>query len=194
MSELLLPTTSRGIATRRRILDAAAGEFAQVGIAGSRMDRITTTAAANKAQLYAYFGSKEGLFDAVITDRVDTSIDAVPFDADDLPGWAVQIYDQNLQYPELARIIAWTRLERRPTGRWFNSTQHEPKLTAIAEAQAAGRLRAGDPADLLILLIGMASAWSPSSSVYTATAEEPRSDHERRRALLRDSVARTITP
>lgn len=194
MSELPLPTTTRGIATRRRILDAAAAEFAQAGIAGARMDRITASADANKAQMYAYFGSKEGLFDAVLADRVDTSIDAVPFDADDLPGWAVRLYDQNLQHPELARLIAWTRLERRPTGRWFDSAQHETKLTAIAAAQTAGRLRPADPADLMILLIGMASAWSPSSSVYTATAEEPDSDHDRRRALLHDSAARTVAP
>jgi AcrR family transcriptional regulator len=192
MSEL--PNTTRGIATRRRILDAATDEFARVGIAGARMDRITAAAAANKAQLYAYFESKEGLFDAVIADRVDTSTDDVPFDADDLPGWAARLYDQNLQYPDLARLIAWTRLERRPTGRWFDSPQHESKLTAIAAAQAAGRLRAEDPADLLILIIGMASAWSPASSVYTATTDEPARDHDRRRDLLRDSVARAVAP
>jgi AcrR family transcriptional regulator len=189
-----LPTTTRGIATRRRILDAATDEFAKVGLAGARIDRITAASGANKAQLYAYFESKEGLFDAVIADRVDTSTDDVPFDADDLPGWAVRLYDQNLQHPHLARLIAWTRLERRPTGRWFDSTRHESKLAAIEAAQTAGRLRAGDPADLLILLIGMASAWSPASSVYTATTEEPQNDHDRRRALLRDSVARTVAP
>lgn len=194
MPDASLPTTARGIATRRRILNAAAIEFAQVGFAGARMDRITDTADANKAQLYAYFGSKDGLFDAVIADRVDTSTDDVPFDANDLPGWAVRLYDQNLRHPELSRLIAWTRLERRPTGRWFDSARHEPKLTAIAAAQAAGHLRSGDPVDLLVLLIGMASAWSPASNVYTATIDEPDSDHDRRRTLLRESVARTVEP
>jgi AcrR family transcriptional regulator len=192
--ELPLPTTARGIATRRRILDAAAIEFAQVGFAGARMDSITAAAEANKAQLYAYFGSKEGLFDAVIADRVDTSTDDLPFDADDLPGWAVRLYDRNLRHPELSRLIAWTRLERRPTGRWFDSAQHEPKLAAIAAAQAAGRLRPASPADLLVLIIGMASAWSPTSNVYTATIDEPDGDHEARRTLLRESVARAVTP
>ncbi|MFB9660186.1 TetR family transcriptional regulator [Glycomyces mayteni] len=192
MSAPPMPTTARGIATRRRILDAAAAEFARVGIAGARMDRIIAAAEANKAQLYAYFGSKEGLFEAVLADRVDASADSVPFDADDLPGWAVRLYDQNLRHPELVRLIAWTRLERRPTGRWFEGAQHESKLAAVAAAQAAGRLRAGDPVDLLVLVIGMASAWSPSSSVYTATAEEPEDDHDRRRALLGEAVARVV--
>lgn len=188
------PTTARGIATRRRILDAAVAEFAQVGLAGARMDRILAAADGNKARLYAYFGSKEGLFDAVMADLIDASTDSVPFDAGNLAGWAVSLYDQNLRHPDIARLIAWTRLERRPTGRWFDSTQHDHKLTAIAQAQAAGRLRGGDPADLLIMVIGMASAWSPASSVYTATPDEPAVVHERRRALLRESVAQAVAP
>ena len=189
-----LPTTPRGAATRRRILDAAAEEFARCGIAGGRIERITTAAHTNKAQLYAYFGSKDGLFDAVIADRVDQSTSAVPFTIDDLAGWAVDLYDQNLRQPDLVRLIAWTRLERRPTGRWFDSTQHEPKLLAIAQAQAAGRLRSGEPSDLLTLIIAMAGAWSPASGVYTATADEPPAEHDRRRALLRDCVARAVAP
>jgi AcrR family transcriptional regulator len=189
-----LPPTPRGAATRRRILDAATEEFARYGLAGARMERITAAAHTNKAQLYSYFGSKDGLFDSVIADSVDDSTGAVPFDVDDLANWAVSVYDQNLRQPNLARLIAWTRLERRPTGRWFDSSQHEPKLAAVAQAQAAGRLRPGDPSDLLVLVIAMASAWSPASSVYTATADEPSADHDRRRALLRDWVARAVTP
>ncbi len=189
-----LPTTSRGAATSRRILDAACAEFAERGIAGARIDRIVATARTNKAQLYGYFGSKEDLFDAVLADRVEASAEAVPFDVDDLPGWAVWLYDRNLSRPELVRLIAWTRLERRPAGLWFDGTDHAPKLTAITEAQAEGRLRAGDPFDLLTLVLAMASTWSPAGGVYAATADEPETDHDRRRALLRDAVARVVAP
>ncbi|WP_329138648.1 TetR family transcriptional regulator [Streptomyces sp. NBC_01476] len=189
-----LPTTPRGAATSRRILDAAAEEFAQHGIAGARIERIIAAARTNKAQVYGYFGNKEGLFDAVVADCVERSTDDLPFDADDLPGWAVRVYDQNLRRPGLVRLIAWIRLEQRPTGPWFDSSRHEPKLTAIAQAQEAGRLRPGDPFDLLTLVIAMASAWSPASSVYTATADEPPAEHDRRRALLRDCVARAVAP
>lgn len=190
-----LPTTPRGAATSRRILDAATDEFALRGIAGARIERIIAAAHTNKAQLYGYFGSKEGLFDAVVADSVGRSTDALPFDVDDLPGWAVSVYDRNLSRPDLVRLIAWIRLERRPTGPWFDSTaQHEPKLKAIAAAQAEGRLCQGDPFDLLTLVIAMACAWSPASGVYAATADEPAADHDRRRALLRDCVARAVAP
>jgi AcrR family transcriptional regulator len=192
-----LPTTARGTATSRRILDAAAEEFAERGIAGARVDRIVAAAQTNKAQLYGYFGSKEGLFDAVVADRVDSFTEAVPFDADDIAGWAVGLYDENLRRPDLVRLVTWIRLERRPAGLIADSSadpNHVPKLTAIAQAQAAGRLRPGDPFELLTLIIGLACAWSPASSLYAATADEPAADHERRRALLRESVQRVVAP
>jgi AcrR family transcriptional regulator len=148
----------------------------------------------NKAQLYGYFGSKDGLFDAVIADLADRLMSAVPLDAADLPGWAVGMYDENLRHPELVRLMTWLRLERRPVGRLSDRPDDGPKLAAIARAQAAGHLRAGDPADLMGLVIAMACAWSPVSSFYAATAGEPAADHDRRRALLHDCVARAVAP
>ncbi len=190
-----LPTTTRGAATSQRILDAAAAEFADRGIAGARIDRIIAAARTNKAQLYGYFGSKDGLFDAVIADRSDRLLSVIPFDANDLPGWAVGVYDENLRHPELVRLITWLRLERHPEGRLSSdAADDEAKLAAIARAQAAGRVRAGDPFDLFAMVLAMACTWSPASSFYAATAAEPASDHDRRRALLRDCVRRAVTP
>src|SRR6201995_3980312 len=140
-----LPTTTRGTAPSRRILDAATEEFAARGIAGARIDRIIAAAHTNKAQLYGYFGSKDGLFDAVIAASVDRITNAVPFDVDDMAGWAVKLYDENLRHPELVRLTAWVRLERRPAGLLFSSYDHEPKRTAVARAQADGQVRPGHP-------------------------------------------------
>jgi AcrR family transcriptional regulator len=190
-----LPSTPRGAATSRRILDAAAEEFSERGIAGARIERVLAAAHTNKAQLYGYFGSKEGLFDAVIADRVGWSTRAVPFDAADLAGWAVSVYDQVLHQPDLVRLITWIRLERRPAGLWFdNPEDYKTKLAAIAKAQAAGRLRAGDPFDLLALVLAMACAWSPASGIYVATSDEPAAVHERRRVMLRACVESAVAP
>ncbi|MFC4242471.1 TetR family transcriptional regulator [Gryllotalpicola reticulitermitis] len=189
-----LPTSKRGAATSRRILDAAAAEFARHGIAGARVDRITAAAKTNKAQLYAYFGSKEGLFEAVIADHVTSTTDAIPFDVKDIAEWAVQVYDEHLTRPDLTRLISWIRLERRPTGRWFEGGDFSPKVDAMTAAQAAGRLREGDPVALLTLVISMASAWSATSGVYAASADEPEAEHESRRTLLRESVVRILAP
>jgi AcrR family transcriptional regulator len=189
-----IPSTARGTATSRRILDAAAEEFAERGIAGARIDRITAAASTNKAQLYGYFGSKDGLFDAVIADRADQLMSVVGFDPDDLAATAVAMYDENLRHPEMVRLMTWLRLERRPAGALSGTDDREPKLAAIARAQAAGRVRAGDPFDIFVLMVAMACAWSPASAVYTATAGDPEADHERRRALLRECVERALAP
>jgi AcrR family transcriptional regulator len=54
--------------TRARILEAAKGEFARLGLAGARVEAIATRAKANKRMIYHYFGSKEQLFVAVLED------------------------------------------------------------------------------------------------------------------------------
>ncbi len=56
----------RAAATRQRILDAALAEFAEKGLAGSRVDEIADRAGANKRMLYAHFGSKEELWMVVL--------------------------------------------------------------------------------------------------------------------------------
>ncbi|MFE7973848.1 TetR family transcriptional regulator [Streptomyces shenzhenensis] len=195
------PLTSRGAATYQRILDVATEEFAEHGIAGARIERIVSAARTNKAQLYAYFGSKEGLFDALffgslerITNVVPLDINSAPLDADDLADWAVRLYDEYLRRPDLIRLATWSRLERRPGGHLVAEQDRRDahKLRAITDGQAAGLVRQGDPFDLMAMVIAMSMAWSPVSNVYAATAQEPDDAHERRRVLLRDSVRRAM--
>ncbi|GGM91098.1 TetR family transcriptional regulator [Lentzea pudingi] len=188
--------TTRGAATRQRIIDVATREFAEHGIAGARIERVVAAARTNKAQLYAYFGNKEGLFDAIFFASLERIVDVVPIDATDLPDWAVRLYDEYLQNPELIRLATWTRLERRPAGHLVTETDRldTSKLQAITQAQADGLVRDGDPFDLMAMVIAMSMAWSPVSNVYAATAGEPAEAHDRRRDFLRDSVRRAVAP
>ena len=52
--------------SRAAILEAAAQEFAEYGIAGARTDAIAREAGVNKALLYYYFKDKETLYGAVL--------------------------------------------------------------------------------------------------------------------------------
>jgi TetR/AcrR family transcriptional regulator len=54
--------------SRAAILQAAAREFAEYGIAGARTDAIAREARVNKALLYYYFKDKETLYGAVLDD------------------------------------------------------------------------------------------------------------------------------
>lgn len=162
------------------------------------MERIVAAARTNKAQLYQYFGSKDGLFDAIFSGSLDRITSVVAIDADDLADWAVRLYDECLRRPDLIRLATWARMERRPTGHLVADQDRvdAPKLAAIADAQARGRVRAGDPFDIMAVVIAMSMsmAWSPVSNVYVATADEPATVHDARRELLRDCVVRAITP
>jgi AcrR family transcriptional regulator len=190
------PSSARGAATYRRIVDAATQEFARYGIAGARVERIVAAAHTNKAQLYGYFGNKEQLFDTIFFGSLERITNVVPIDVEDLADWAVRLYDEYLARPDLIRLATWARLERRPTGHLTDDPRRydDHKLRAIAVAQAAGRIRPGDPFDIMALVIAMSMAWSPVSNVYAAAADEPAELHEQRRELLRDCVRRAVTP
>lgn len=187
---------ARGEATRRRILDAATAEFAQHGIAGARVDRIAAAARTNKAQLYAYFGSKDSLFDTVFDASIEHILDVVPIGAADLADWAVRLYDEYLARPDLIRLATWARLERRPTGHLLHDAEgvEAGKIGAISSAQADGLVADGEPFDVMAMVIAMSMAWSPVSNVYAATTDEAETEHERRRRFLRTTVERAFTP
>jgi TetR/AcrR family transcriptional regulator len=58
-------------ATRTTILKAAERIFAEAGMAGARTDAIAAAAGVNKAMLYYYFRSKDGLYRAVLEANVE---------------------------------------------------------------------------------------------------------------------------
>jgi AcrR family transcriptional regulator len=143
--------------TRRKILDAATEEFARYGIAGARVDRITTNAGVNNALLYRYFGSKLDLFDVVYSRLVLDTVDAVPMDPTDLPDYAGRLYDYYESHPHLVRLAAWRQLER-PDQQMPAAVDEGYRLRtdAIAKAQQDGMvsnvLPAAELRDLMILL------------------------------------------
>lgn len=52
--------------TMANILDVAKQEFAEKGLAGARIDEIAAATQTSKRMIYYYFGSKEGLYTAVL--------------------------------------------------------------------------------------------------------------------------------
>jgi AcrR family transcriptional regulator len=182
-------------ATRERILRAATDEFAARGIAGARVDRIAASAKANKAQMYAYFGSKEDLFEVVFQAHKNAVVDAVPLTPDDLPGYAQRLYDDAVAHPAMVRLAMWQRLERAPEGDLAlgDDGYDVVKRDAVVAAQRDGTVDpAMDPDDVVSLVIAMALAWSAVSITLTARPEDGDAVHERRRAALGAAVGRAF--
>jgi AcrR family transcriptional regulator len=68
-----MPTTEKGRATRRRILQAASGLVAERGVAAVSLEDVERAAGVGRSQLYHYFDGRDDLLRAV----VDTTTDAV---------------------------------------------------------------------------------------------------------------------
>ncbi|MFG1925047.1 TetR family transcriptional regulator [Cryptosporangium sp. NPDC048952] len=172
--------------TRRRILAAATEDFAAHGIAGARVDRIAAEAGVNKAQLYAYFGDKQGLFAAVYRLHAAAIVDETPFTVDDLPGYAVGLYEAAQRRPDVIRLLAWARLEGVDLP--MNADAVRDKHDAITDAQKNGRLDAtASPEDVLALLNAAALSWS-----VVGLSPTSETDHERRKAALRHMIAQSF--
>jgi AcrR family transcriptional regulator len=189
------PVAAQGFA-RARLLDAAFAEFAQHGLAGARVDRIAEAAQANKGLIYVYYGNKEQLFDTVLTQRVGALFDAVPFTTADLPGFAGALFDHLLASPKLLRLNAWRQLERGdpPTVGidWGRET-----IEAISQAQQRGVITTElEPADLLTLMLGMATSWFRVSSLRNWATEDSGSPQrlQQHRAALTTAVRRLVAP
>ncbi|MGW7543557.1 TetR family transcriptional regulator [Streptomyces sp. NPDC054770] len=146
-------------ATKARLLDAAFSEFAAYGIAGARVDRIAEAAGANKRLIYVYFGNKEQLFDAVLQRAMTAGAESVPFDVEDLPGYASAIFDHLVARPDLMRLRLWKLLER-PSATGLEQDAFRNKAALVAEAQRRGDLDpAMAPDDLLTMVLAAAQAW-----------------------------------
>jgi AcrR family transcriptional regulator len=175
-------------ATKERLLKAATEEFAAHGIAGARVDRIASLAQANKQLIYAYFGSKDELFDAALTASCTALMDSVPFDAEDIPGYVGRLFDYVVGHPEVFRLVTWAGLERPNAVAQFEADSYGAKLRAIEDAQRGGRLDASlAPGDLLALVIGLAGSWfSTSEAVRRFDSKDPWSPT--RLAQFRDAA------
>ncbi|OII40029.1 TetR family transcriptional regulator [Plantibacter sp. MMLR14_011] len=177
--------------TRQRILDAATEEFATHGIAGARVDRIAQRSGMSKPMIYAYYGAKDRLFDAVFDAHVIANGDRVPFTAAELPEYAARLYDDYLADPALARLVMWKRLERETTGYLYSGLEdHDLRhLRDIEAEQRAGSIRADlDAADVWALLISTAATWAQASMTVVATSTDAPDVHDRRRSALAATI------
>jgi AcrR family transcriptional regulator len=171
---------------------AATGEFAQYGIAGARMDRVSEEARSSKERIYAYFGNKEDLFEAVFSASVRESLQAVDFDATDLPGYAGRMFDYFADNPQAQRLSTWYRLER-PEGTGLQAVidANQTRLQALACAQRNGHVTGQfTPVELLALIQAMAVSWGTMNPEFASPARK-ESRRDRRRAVV-EAVSRLV--
>ena len=139
--------------TRRKILAAALQEFSAKGIDGARVDAIAARARVNKQLLYYYFDSKDGLFRAVLRERLaERSPTAHRRPHQPRPPRALQ--DRLAAERDWIRLLTWEALERSgrgPVEQEARRKTFEQWVAAVEEAQADGELPANLDARQLVL-------------------------------------------
>ena len=111
----------RAIETRNRILTAAVSVFAAKGLNGATVDDIAAAAGVNKQRLYAYFGSKQGLFDAALLhvfEEVELFSARTIEEAETCPEKLTEIllrgfFRVHATHPAFWRLLSWANLEGR---------------------------------------------------------------------------------
>ncbi len=99
---------------RDSILAAATEEFATHGFAGARVQRIADAAGANKQLIYYYFGSKTGLYEALIASGLEAiDLPALESAPGERAGARLRALVERLaafllEHPEITRLASQT--------------------------------------------------------------------------------------
>jgi AcrR family transcriptional regulator len=152
--------------TKRNILDIATQEFSAMGLAGARVDAIAERTNTTKRMLYYYFGSKEGLYEAVL-EQVYGDIRALEQElqlAELEPQAALRqfvefTFDYHDKHRDFVRLVtienvhAAKYIEQSKTFKNRNSSVVRTIEDLIARGVAAGQFRDDvDPIDLHLMI------------------------------------------
>ena len=148
--------------TRANIMQVAEAEFGEKGLAGARIDEIAAATKTSKRMIYYYFGSKEGLYLAVLEEsyRRVRDIEAELHLQDLEPEQALRrlvafTFDHHLNHENYIRLVMSENIQR---GEYLAQSPRiqELNVPAISAIQRlyqrgvkAGVFRAGlDPVDI----------------------------------------------
>jgi AcrR family transcriptional regulator len=196
------PRTNDPERTMADILDVATREFADKGLAGARIDAIAAATRTSKRMIYYYFGSKEGLYLAVLEDAY-RRIRAIEAEAhlDDLaPEDALRkLVGHTVAYqwshPEFVRLVQSENIERAQylaqskTIRELNAGAIDGLRSVLERGQKAGVFRAAiDPVDLHMSISALAvfnvANRHTFSLIFDRDLESPAAQIARRDSII----------
>lgn len=150
-------TEEQRSATRKKLLEAAAEEFAAHGLRGANINRVSLAAGFAKGTVYNYFSSKDALFSAVVTEACALAARGL----DDAPEGATT--EQRLaallagdvtwakEHSAFARVLVRESLSGGPAVFALIMEAAQPYMTKVGEVLAEG-VRRGDIRDDVAVL------------------------------------------
>lgn len=155
--------------TRQDILSVARAEFTEHGLSGARVDAIAEKTRTTKRMIYYYFGSKEGLYSAVLEQAyAGIRTEEATLDLDTLdPETALRrmiefTFDYHDQHPDFVRLVAVENIHQ---GQYLAQMANIQEVNAdvirtlgriLAKGQATGLFRRNcAPLDVHLLISGL---------------------------------------
>jgi TetR/AcrR family transcriptional regulator len=176
--------TTRGRIRREnetRILEAAERVFADTGLAGATMAQIAQVAGLPKANLHYYFGTKEQLYQAVLTGILELWLDATDTihqesdPAEALAGYVRAKMLHSRQRPLASKVFANELLSGAPFLTHYLEIELRQRVEAksriIAGWIADGRMTSLDPRHLFFMLWGMTQTYADFAVQIRAVLE-----------------------
>lgn len=163
---------SSSIEVRKRVLSAAAMEFASHGFEGASTRRIAERAEIFQAQIGYHVGSKDNLWRATVDflfARLRAQLDlAIPSGLDEPVSDPVAVFSEVIRlhvshtakHPELSRIMLIETARRSARVDWLLKNHVRPTLAALQliwkEVRATGRGRNVSAEEVFMMMIGLA--------------------------------------
>jgi AcrR family transcriptional regulator len=164
-----MPTESAEPSARQRLLDSAVHLFTERGYAATSVREIVESAGLTKPALYYHFRSKEGIYLAILHDLARTADEGIAARRvesgpvrDRIERFLLGIFDlfeQNRTHVRFVNAVFWGPRQGAPP--FDFDTFHQKLLTVlgqiVVEGIASGELRAADPEDATLALMGVLS-------------------------------------
>ena len=194
--------------TGRAILAAAKTEFAEKGFSGARMSCIAEKASANQALIHYYFGSKENLYNEVLSSLFGPEKFCQDKDAS-APQWDLSLpqklyciiyFMTKIQLrtydPEAHRIFHWELAEGQKFLRPFVEKVLEPRMSALIKIIDQG-VKNGDfstpnPFLTISTLFVLSNALQKNQKMFIGTRLEPYLPDSYDAGVLVDHMLSTI--
>lgn len=164
-------------------------EFAEYGLAGARVDRIAEAAGINKQRIYGHFGSKDGLFNAVLEQAMLDAAADKPLQPGDTPAeYAARTFDFHRDHPDLLRLLLWEALSR-PTETALHDPERQAHYDRKIEAFQATGLDDRQARYALLIVLALTSYTRALPQVAALVLGPEYSEHDLKSALV-DAVTR----
>ena len=197
--------------TKRNIVEVATREFAQKGYGGARVDAIAAKTRTSKRMIYYYFGSKEGLYLAVLEEaysgirRAEATLDLekLPPEAalSTIVGFTFDYYNKHPEFVRLVmneNIMDGAHMARSKTISKLNVTVIDAMRRIVSRGQKARLFRRDiDPIELhmSISALGIFNVANRAtfSTIFKRDMTTPRALAKRREEVV-EIVLRHVRP